>query len=286
MTAVEAWPDPELPAVKVAVAAPPAPVPAEGGTSVVTQPEGPDPNEQEAAAEQEGPAEPPKPSLLRLIVSDWKGEVKFGFEFGSGNNDRTRFSGGFNINKQYWGHRTQIYSEYFIATDNRGESENRLVSRFTQDWSTGGSKWSGVFLRVLGDADRFRDYDYRLNISTGANYQAYKDDETGVLFRVGGSARREFGARDEDIVPEGAFYINADHRISDTQRVDFALDYLPEIERPERYRLNTRANWNIDINPEAGLGLRLSINNRYDSRVTGSRERNDFDFIAYLIWNF
>ncbi|MEL7484001.1 MAG: DUF481 domain-containing protein [Planctomycetota bacterium] len=296
----DAWgfarPDPEFrPDIVVAAAppgeAPPAAAPKSAGgvgSGAAGQPEsaGPNPNENAAAAEQAGPEAPPKPSILRSIVSDWKGELKFGFELSSGNNDRTRFRGGFNINKSYWGHKTQLQTEYIIANNNRGESENRLVSRLVQNWSTGGEKWSGVFLRVDGDADRFQDYDYRLNLSSGANYQAFKDDETDILFRLGGSARREFNSPNDDIVPEGAFFLNATHRISDTQRVRLQVDYLPEIEQPSRYRINTRANWDIDINPEAGLGLRLAINNRYDARPSRRPERNDFDMSVFLIWNF
>lgn len=274
--------DPEAPPAE----APPAEAAPAAASVLGAQPEGPEPTPEAAAGEPTGPVEPPKPSLLRLVVSDWKGEVKFGFEFGSGNNDRTKFSGGFNINKKYWGHKTELYTEYFIASNNRGESENRLLSRFRQDWSTGGTKWNSVFLRVDGDADRFQDYDYRLNVSTGPSYQAVKTDKTDIRLSLAASARREFGGGNEDIVPEGAFFLNASHRLSDTQRIRFAVDYLPEVEQIQRYRLNARVNWDIDINPEAGLGLRMSVNNRYDSRARGSRERNDFDFLMHLIWNF
>lgn len=282
--------DPEIRPEPAVVVAPPTPAvaPAAVEAGLAAQPEsvGPDPNENAAAAEQAGPEAPPKPSILRSIVADWKGELKFGFELGSGNNDRTRFAGGFNINKKYWGHKTQIFTEYIVANNNSGESENRLVSWFRQDWSTGGTKWNSVFVRVDGDADRFQDYDYRVAVSTGPSYQWIKNDKTNVRLSLAGSVRREFGGPNEDYVPEGALMLNGEHRFSDTQKLVMFVEYRPEIEQPSRYRINAWANYDIDINPEAGLGLRLRAQNRYDARPSRRPERNDFDMSVFLIWNF
>ncbi|MEM8758383.1 MAG: DUF481 domain-containing protein [Planctomycetota bacterium] len=233
-----------------------------------------------------GPDEPPEPSLLRTIFTGWNGELRFGLEVSSGNNDRTRFRGGIDINKKYDGHKTRIRTEYVIARNNNGESENRLTSSVIQDWNTGSSKFSSVFVRFDGDADEFQDYDYRANVSAGARYTLIKDDRTNLFFRVGGSVRREFGGPDDDFVPEGALFVNFDRKLSDTQRIEVTLDYLPEIEQISRYRLRLRANWDIDIDPEAGLGLRLRVDNQYDARPSRRPERNAFDLVALLIWNF
>ncbi|MEL6797272.1 MAG: hypothetical protein AAFO89_10690 [Planctomycetota bacterium] len=103
-----------VPDTMVVAAAPPATAVVTEGAAVAVaeaeaqQPEGPNPNENVVAAEQAGPEAPPKPSILRSIVADWKGELKFGFELASGNNDRTRFRGGFDINKKYWGHTSRL----------------------------------------------------------------------------------------------------------------------------------------------------------------------------------
>ncbi|MEO1715491.1 MAG: DUF481 domain-containing protein [Planctomycetota bacterium] len=284
------WFDPEFRPDTVVAAAPPA-AGVEGAAVAVAgaaaeQPEGPNPNENAAAAEQAGPEAPPKPSIVRSIIADWKGELRFGFELASGNNDRTRFRGGFNINKKYWGHETRLFTEYIVANNNAGESENRLVSRFRQNWSTGGTKWNSVFVQVDGDADRFQDYDYRIAVSTGPNYQWVKNDKTNIRFNLAASVRREFGGGDEDFVPEGAIFLIGEHRFTDTQKVGFRIDYRPEIEQPSSFRLDSRANWDIDIAPEAGLGLRLSAQNRYDARPSRRPERNDFDMSIDLFWRF
>ena len=267
---------------------PPAPAliaVAEAGAVVLQPEQGPDP--QSGPGEPEvGPAEPPKPSILRSIFTNWKGEVKFGLEIATGNNDRARFRGGFNINKKYDGHSTAIRADYIIARNNVGESENRLTSQILQDWDTGDTKFSGVFLRGDWDIDRFQDYDYRVNLAGGARYTMIKNDKTNLVARVGGSVRREFGSPNDDYVPEGAFYLNFNRKLSDTQRFEASFDYLPEIERPSRYRMRLQAKWDIDIDPEAGLGLRLQADNRYDARPSRRPERNDFDFTVLLIWTF
>ncbi|MEN1705569.1 MAG: DUF481 domain-containing protein [Planctomycetota bacterium] len=278
--------DPEfLPDIDVS-AAPPVVESVVGAGSGGEQPEGPDPNENAAASEQAGPEAPPKPSILRSNIADWNGELRFGFELASGNNDRTRFRGGFDINKKYWGHETRLFTEYVVANNNEGESENRLVSRLRQNWSTGGTKWNSVFVQVDGDADRFQDYDYRIALSTGPNFQWIKNDKTNVRLNLAASVRREFGGGDEDFVPEGAIFLIGEHRFTDTQKVGFRIDYRPEIEQPSSFRLDARANWDIDIAPEAGLGLRLSAQNRYDARPSRRPERNDFDMSIDLFWRF
>lgn len=247
------------------------------------QPEPPPQTPAEAGAVAE-PVAPPEPGWIERMLSNWTGEVRFGAEVASGNNDRSRFRGGFDLNRASGGHSTRISSDYVIARSNAGESENRLVSRVNQDWATGGSKFSGVFLRLEGDADRLQDFDYRLSVAAGAKYTLLNSEKTNLEVRVGGSARREFGARSDDIIPEGAAFLSLNQKLSARQRLTATVDYLPEIERPRNYRINSRAAWDIDIDPEAGLGLRLTAENRYDARPSRQPERNDFDFAVLLFW--
>ena len=245
--------------------------------------------EEAAAAEQEaeiGPEIQPEPSLLEQLFSGWTGEVRLGTDLSSGNSDRSRFRGGFNIEKKYSGHKTSLRTDYAFARDNNGESENRISSSATQDWATGKTKFSGVFLRAIWEFDRFRAFDYRLSLSGGGRYQIIKDDKTDALLRFGISATREFGGTEDRWVPEGAFFFSATHTVNAKHKLSANVDYFPEIERPSRYRVNARASWDYKLDEASGLSLRLGAENRYDPRPNRKNERNDFDLRAELIWQF
>jgi len=256
-----------------------------------SQPENqPLPSEEEAKAAQadaiEGPVIEPVPSWFEKLIRDWNGEVRLGMDFYSGTTDRTRLRGGFNINKKYDGHKTALRTDYSFSRTNAGETENRLVNGLIQDWGTGDSKFSGIFFRATGELDRFKSYDYRLNVSSGGRYQIVKDADTDALVRLGISATREFEGTRDEWVPEGAFFLSVSHKISDKQKLAANVDYFPEIENPDRYRINARATWDYKIDEESGLSLRIGAENRYDKSQPNRADRNDLDLRAELVWQF
>lgn len=257
-----------------------------------SQPEDePLPSEEEAKeAEEEalaGPEVEPEKYWFEKIIEDWHGEVRMGVDFYSGTSDRTRIRGGFNINKKYDGHKTTLRTNYsFARTSGEGESENRLVNSILQDWGTGDTKFSGVFANATGELDRFKQYEYRLNLSAGARYQVVKDEKTDALLRLGLSASREFEGPRDEWIPEGAFFLSASHKISDRQKLAASVDYFPELEQPSQYRLNARATWDYKLDDETGLSLRMGVENRYDKSQPNRQDRNDLDLRAELVWQF
>ncbi len=256
-----------------------------------SQPEDePLPSEEEAKAAEadilQGPELEPEPYWFEKLIEGWQGEVRLGTDFYSGTSERTRFRGGFNINKKYDGHKTALRTDYSFAKTDGGETENRLVNGLIQDWGTGQTKFSGVFFRATGELDRFRAYDYRLNLSSGGRYQIVKDENTDALFRLGLSATREFHGPRDEWVPEGAFFLSLSHKISDKQKLSANVDYFPEVEQPERYRINARATWDYKIDEESGLSLRIGAENRYDKSQANRQDRNDLDLRAELVWQF
>ena len=255
------------------------------------QPENqPLPSEEEAKAAEadviEGPVIEPEPYWIEKLIEGWQGEVRLGMDFHNGTSERTRFRGGFNINKKYDGHKTALRTDYSFARTDGGETENRLVNGLIQDWGTGKTKFSGVFFRATGELDRFRSYDYRLNVSSGGRYQILKDDKTDALFRMGLSATREFAGTRDEWVPEGAFFLSVSHKISQKQKLSANVDYFPEVEHPSRYRVNARASWDFKIDEESGLTLRMGAENRFDKSRADRSERNDLDLRAELVWQF
>lgn len=235
---------------------------------------------------QAGPEVEPEPYWIEKLIEGWKGEIRLGTDLSTGTVERTRFRGGFNINKTYDGHKTSLRTDYAFAETNDVESENRMVNGVTQDWGTGETKFSGVFLRGTGELDRFRAYDYRLNLAGGGRYQLVKNEKTNSLLRLGMSATREFGSMREDWVPEGAFFLSVSHVLTAKQRLTANVDYFPELENPDKYRVTAKATWDFKLDEENGLSLRIGAENRYDTRIEDANDRNDLDLRAELVWQF
>lgn len=256
-----------------------------------SQPEGePRPSVEEAIeAEKEaqiGPEVEREPLWIEKIIRNWTGEVRFGTDMSTGITEQARVRAGFNINKAYDGHKTSLRTEYAYAETNDVESENRMVNGVTQDWGTGETNFSGVFVRATGEFDELRAYDYRLNLAGGGRYQLIKDEKTDSLLRIGMSARREFGSVNDDWVPEGAVFWTVSRTINRRQKISANIDYYPEIEQFDRYRITAIANWDLTIDEESGLNLRIGVENRYDSRIQDANNRNDLDLRAELVWQF
>ncbi len=235
---------------------------------------------------QVGPAVEPEPLWIEKIIQGWGGEVRLGSDLSTGTVERSRVRGGFNINKSYDGHTTALRTDYAYAETNNVQSENRMVNGLSQDWGTGATKFSGIFFRATGELDEFRAYDYRLSLAGGGRYQLVKDEKTDALMRLGFSATREFGSMRNDWVPEGALFLSVSKVINSKQKLSANVDYYPEIERFERYRVSAKANWDLKIDEETGLNLRIGVENRYDTRIEDANNRNDLDLHAELVWQF
>lgn len=265
--------------------------PADTIAKAIRQPEAePLPSEDEAkAAEEEliaGPEVEPEKLWFERAIRNWHGEVRLGSDFYSGTVDRTRIRGGFDIHKEYDGHKTSLRTDYSYARTNLGESENRLVNGAIQDWATGETKFSGVFARATGELDRFKAYEYRLNLASGGRYQIVKDEKTNALMRIGLSATREFEGPRDEWVPEGAFFLSVSHTYSKRQKIAANVDYFPELEDPSQYRVHARASWDYLFDEESGLRLRVGVEDRYDKSVANAEDRNEVDLRADLVWQF
>lgn len=233
-----------------------------------------------------GPEPGPEPLWIEKLIQNWNGEIHLGTDMSTGTVERSRFRGGFDIHKTYDGHNTAIRTDYAYARTDDVESENRMVNGLTQDWGTGSTKLSGVFVRGVGERDEFRAFDYRLSIAGGGRYQVVKSDATDSLLRIGLSATREFGSVREEWVPEGACFFSVSRAINARQKLIANVDYFPELEEPSEYRVTLKATWDYLVDEESGLSLRLGAENRYDSRIAESDDRNDLDVRAELVWRF
>jgi putative salt-induced outer membrane protein YdiY len=214
----------------------------------------------------------------------WKGEFATGLNGASGNTDR------FNSRLGFDGRRTgersdlQLNMTYAKSTANGEEAENKFLSDARNEWKFQESNWR-IYLFVSGIYDEFQAWDYRLVDGGGLAYQFFDNDITSLQVRGGGGTSREFGGTDNRFIPEANIGIDLKHQLNERHAITAGNEYFPSFLSIGDFRVNTKAAWEILIDPEWNLGLKLGIMNRYQSRPEG-RLPNDLDYFAELVFKF
>lgn len=155
-----------------------------------------------------------------------------------------------------------------------------LNSRF--DYKIGDSRWTLWNITRL-EYDEFKAFDLRLAINGGLGYDFIRTEQRKLTGRFGAGASREFGGGNEEWVPEAVFGADYIHKISDRQRLAITSDYYPSWEDFKDYRLVTQASWELVLDEETNLSLKIGILDRYDS-TPGGLEPNDLDYFITLLW--
>ena len=155
-----------------------------------------------------------------------------------------------------------------------------MNSRF--DYKLGDSRWS-LFQVTRLEYDEFKAFDLRLALNGGIGYAFIRTDTRTLTGRFGAGASREFGGLDDSWVPEAVFGIDYIHKLSDRQRLAITSDYYPSWEDFMDYRLVTQASWEIVLDQETNLSLKVGLLDRYDSTPQGL-QHNDLDYFITLLW--
>ena len=176
-----------------------------------------------------------------------------------------------------------LRSTYQQTRRDGNRTENRFTGRARNEWLRGDSDWSG-FLESELEVAEFLDYDARLRVGAGVVYRFVDTDTTLFSTRLGAGAARKFGGADDDLDPEAIIALALSHRLSPRQRIEFSADWFPDLRDSSDYRAEFRAGWEIGLNEENNLKLRLSLEDRYNSQAT--RNRNNIDYFAELVYEF
>ena len=131
--------------------------------------------------------------------------------------------------------------------------------------------------------DEFKVFDLRLVLNGGLGYQWLKTDATSLGTRVGAGASREFGGVDDDWAPEANLGIDFEHQLTKVQKLTATVDYYPEFGDFSSYRVVADLGWQMVVDAEANLSLKLGILDQYDSTPNGARP-NDVNYTMLLIW--
>jgi putative salt-induced outer membrane protein YdiY len=247
------------------------------------------------------PLKPPvvnAPTSLSGILSDgehieikpdpdkiWDGSFNLGLDGSEGNTEAFNFRFAFNATRK---------TEFSVVTANLDYKKQTAQSETTADrlYFEGRyerlitpTRWS-VFVHETIEYDRSQPFNVRDTSDAGLGYRLIKTDITTLIGRLGGGFSHEYGGPDNgEYVPEAVFGMQLECQLSKRQKLLGAVEYAPDVGEFRRYRIRTQAAWELLLDQQRNLGLRMGVLERYNSLPNGARP-NDLDYALMVMWKF
>lgn len=214
----------------------------------------------------------------------WSASFEFGLNASAGNNEVLDLRAAAHVRRETQRVRFTGDLNYKTVSRKRKTITDRLFAEARNEWLLQDSPWS-LYLHGTAEYDLSRKFGLRLNTDTGVSYQFYKTDISSLLGRFGGGVSVELRSKQKNPAPEAVFGADYERKITKRQRLAGSVDYFPQWDDFRKYRLNMRASWQINIDEEGALSVKLSLVDRYDSTPQGIFP-NDIDYAATLLWSF
>lgn len=174
-------------------------------------------------------------------------------------------------------------SLYYNKTQSEGvEVQSNALLDVRYDWLFEDSPWT-LFLLSQTFYDEFQAFDINVNANSGVGYQWIDTDRTKLTTSIGSGASREFGGSDDEWVPEASFGVNYELKIYENKKFYAKVDYFPEWEDFNRYRVLADVGLEIELHQPSNVSLKFSATDRYDSMPDGVEPHN-LNYSALLIW--
>lgn len=220
----------------------------------------------------------------RWMTKGWENHAEFGLDGSTGNAETLAIQTGLEMKRKTDAYTLALDFDYRQASAQSQTTEDNARFNLDYDRLLGDSNWT-MFTKFGMEYDEFKAFDLRLNVNGGLGYYWIRSDKTNLVTRVGAGASKEIGSPDDSWTPEAVFGLEADHKLSDRQKLKAKIDYFPTFEDFSDFRLVTDVAWESLIDNSENLSLRLSVTDRYDSTPQGAL-KNDFYYSALLLYKF
>jgi putative salt-induced outer membrane protein YdiY len=214
----------------------------------------------------------------------WEGGVELGLNGNEGNSQNFNLHLGAKLKRKTEFNILSSELDYKKNSADSIDTANKafLDSRFEHLFQE--SRWTW-FVHNIEDYDEFKAYDLRVSLDTGFGYRLIKNDTTSLTGRFGGGTTREIGGPDDKFIPEAVFGLEGEHKLSKRQKLTASVEYRPDVTDFADYRVNMKAAWEVLLDEEMHLSMKVGILDRYDSYSDGSKP-NDLDYTVTLLWGF
>ncbi|MCA9269430.1 MAG: DUF481 domain-containing protein [Planctomycetales bacterium] len=212
----------------------------------------------------------------------WEGSVEFGLNGTTGNTESTSFRTGADAKHKTACNTLAMNLTYARTYANGRETQHNAISTVRDDWDFCNSPWL-MFVKQVTEYDEFKAYDMRLTANGGLGYYVFKNDAAKWTLRAGGGASHEVNGPNDAITAEAVFGSEIEAKLTARQKLESTFEYFPEVAEWNKYRMQSKLSWAIQLDEAAKLSLKISVIDRFDSTPEG-RKPNDLDYSALLMW--
>jgi hypothetical protein len=215
----------------------------------------------------------------------WTGSFDLGLDGAEGNSDDFNVHCGFHAARKAENNALTLGVDYNERSNQNVITTNRMFFDGRFEWLFHDSLWSWFFHETV-EYDEFQSFNVRDTSDAGFGYRLIKNEKTTLIGRFGAGYSHYFGGPDNgSFFPEAVFGAQLEHQISKRQKIVGVVEYAPDISDFLRYRLRTQAAWEVLLDAERNLSLRLGVLDLYNSVPNGAKP-NDLDYALVLLWKF
>jgi len=226
----------------------------------------------------------PAPEQPKGFFDGWAFTVEAGLNGSTGNTERVSLRAGISAERLTTDMETRLGFVYQYAEDDGSATDHRAALDGRNDWLFPGSPWRW-FAKARYEYDQFQDWNTRLSFFTGPGYELIKNDTTLLLLRAGAGGNYRWGGDDDGFTPEALVGADFEHKISERQKIFLTGELYPNLEDGGEFRALARGGWEILVDPELNMTLKLGFEDRYDSDP-GAAKENDLDYFLALVFKF
>ncbi|MCA3005934.1 MAG: YdiY family protein [bacterium] len=232
-----------------------------------------------AVAQAAKAAEKPEPTSFS---EGWKSNVDVGLTGSDGNSESLNIRGALGTERITKPMETRLGVNYTYASSGGDKSKSRGEGFIRNDWNFNPGPWS-IFGLLKAEYDEFQPWDWRVQLFAGPGFRLIDKDNVKFKLRAGAGLTREIGdqARNEWL-PEANFGFDYENKLTERQKIFLNFDYYPSLKRFTDYRHTTKAGWEILVDPEVNMSLKIGAENRYNSKPGGNAKKNDIDYFIML----
>lgn len=216
-------------------------------------------------------------------LDSWDSSFEIGLNGAEGNSQTFTVQTGFSLERKTEYDVSDIRLRYAMSRAESAETQNYAILKTSYERLMHESPWS-MYLKSDSRYDRFKPFDLRLVLNGGMALTYVDTKYTNLKSRLGAGTSREFGGPDDTWTPEANFGLDFKKQLTKRQKLTASFDYFPEWGQFNDYRAVSDVSWELVLDADANLSLKLNIEDRYDSTPNGARA-NDVLYAFLLLWS-
>ena len=183
------------------------------------------------------------------------------------------------------GKKLEIDMKYERRQDDQENITNRVLLDGMHEWSFNSTRWSH-YLGGKVEYDQTKEFDGRFETNTGFAFSVLKNRSSHVKLKAGTTVLREIGIDQEevDLSPDSLYGVSINQQVTTALKILTSVDYIPQWSDFRQYEVQAQANWQIFLDEDRDLRLKVGAQNRYESSMPIESIVEGTDYTTSLMW--